>query len=65
MARLPERQRTALSLCHFEGMSNIEAAAILDISVGALESLLVRARRTLKIELADLSPAVAATWSKS
>ena len=65
MARLPERQRTALSLCHFEGMSNIEAAAILDITVGALESLLVRARRALKVELADLSPAVAATWSKS
>lgn len=64
MACLPERQRTALSLCHFEGMSNIEAAEILEISVGALESLLVRARRALKVELADLSPSAATMWSK-
>ncbi len=53
MARLPERQRAALALCHYEGLSNIDAAAALDISVGALESLLVRARRALRRELAD------------
>lgn len=49
--RLPERQRTALSLCFFEGMSNIEAGKIMSLSVGAVESLLVRARRTLRAEL--------------
>ena len=54
VADLPERQRAALALCHFEGMSNIEAAAILDLSVGAIESLLVRARRNLREQLGDL-----------
>src|SRR5262249_18012751 len=49
--RLPERQRVALTLCFFEGMSNIEAGKIMSLSVGAVESLLVRARRTLRAEL--------------
>ena len=51
IAQLPERQRVALSLCAFEGMGNIEAAAAMDISVRALESLLARARRALRAEL--------------
>jgi RNA polymerase sigma-70 factor (ECF subfamily) len=51
---LPERQRVALVMCFYEGMSNIEAAKILNLSVGAVESLLVRARRTLKEKLAGL-----------
>jgi len=54
VAALPERQRTALMLCHFDGFSNQEAAAVLDVSVDALESLLARARRTLKITLLPL-----------
>ena len=37
--------------------ADIEAAAALEISVGALESLLARGRRALKESLADLSPA--------
>jgi RNA polymerase sigma-70 factor (ECF subfamily) len=45
-----------LTLCHWDGRTNIEAAAILDVSVGALESLLVRARRTLRETLADIAP---------
>ncbi len=53
---LPDRQRAALVLCHYEGLSNIEAAAVLEISVGALESLLVRARRSLRDALIDLAP---------
>ena len=57
MDALPDRQRAALALCYFEGLGNIEAAAALEISVGALESLLVRGRRALKESLADLSPA--------
>ncbi len=56
VAELPERQRAALALCHYEGMSNIEAARILDVSVGALESLLVRARKQLRESLADFAP---------
>lgn len=48
---LPERQRSALLLCHYQGLSNRDAAAVLDVSVDALESLLARARRRLKEEL--------------
>jgi RNA polymerase sigma-70 factor, ECF subfamily len=56
LSELPERQRAALTLCHWDGMSNTEASDVLGISVGALESLLVRARRTLRESLADLAP---------
>jgi RNA polymerase sigma-70 factor (ECF subfamily) len=52
---LPERQRAAIALCHFQGLGNIEAAAALDISVEALESLLSRGRRALKEKLAHLA----------
>jgi RNA polymerase sigma-70 factor (ECF subfamily) len=54
IAHLPERQRTALVLCHFDGMSDPDAAAVLEITVEALESLLARARRTLKNALRPL-----------
>ncbi len=45
---LPERQRTALYLCTYQGLSNKEAASTLGVSVEALESLLARARRQLR-----------------
>lgn len=48
---LPERQRMALTLFHFEGMSQNEVAAAMDISAEAVESLLARARRALKAAL--------------
>ena len=51
IAALPERQRLALSLVYFEGMSNIEAASVMEVSVEAVESLLARARRSLKESL--------------
>ena len=50
---LPERQRVAIVLCHFQDMSNIDAAASLDVSVEALESLLSRGRRALKVTLSE------------
>jgi RNA polymerase sigma-70 factor (ECF subfamily) len=50
---LPERQRQALVMVHFEGLSNIDAAAAMEISVEAVESLLARARRGLKAALVD------------
>ncbi len=56
ISNLPERQRSALILCHYQGLSNKQAATILDISVDALESLLSRARRTLKKTLMEQSP---------
>lgn len=52
---LPERQRTALILCHYQELSNIEASELLGISVEAVESLLSRGRRALKAALADLA----------
>jgi len=45
---LPERQRTALWLCTYHGLTNKEAAEILGTSIHALESILARARRTLR-----------------
>ena len=50
---LPERQRTAIVLVHYEGLSGADASAALDISVEALESLLARGRRALRQALAD------------
>jgi RNA polymerase sigma-70 factor (ECF subfamily) len=50
---LPERQKLAVVLVYFEGMSNMAAASVMDISVDAIESLLTRARRALKQHLAD------------
>lgn len=48
LGKLPERQRSALVLTHYQGLSNKEVADILAVSVDALESLLARARRSLK-----------------
>lgn len=56
LARLPERQREAIVLCHYQELGNIEAAALLEISVEALESLLSRGRRALRTALADIAP---------
>lgn len=47
IGELPERQRQALVLRHFEGMSNPEIGEALECSVEAVESLLARARRQL------------------
>lgn len=49
---LPDRQRLAVVLRHFEERSNPEIAEILDTSVEAVESLLGRARRELAARLA-------------
>jgi RNA polymerase sigma-70 factor (ECF subfamily) len=51
IAALPDRQRLALSLVYFEGLSNIDAAQVMDVSIEAIESLLARARRSLKESL--------------
>jgi len=46
--QLPERQRTAITLTVYHGLSNKEVAEILEVSVDALESLLARGRKKLK-----------------
>ena len=53
LAELPERQRAAVVMRHFEERSNPETAEILGVSVEAVESLLSRGRRALKKALAD------------
>lgn len=55
LAQLPERQRSAIELVHFQELTNIAAAETLEISVEALESLLARGRRALKASLADVA----------
>lgn len=51
LTALPERQRSAIILCHYQELSNKDAASILNVSVDALESLLARGRRSLKTRL--------------
>ena len=53
---LPERQREAIVLCHYQELTNIEAAGLMAVSIDALESLLSRGRRTLRRTLSDLAP---------
>ena len=55
LAALPERQRLAIELCHFQGLAQAEAAAALGIGVEALESLLARGRRGLRERLRPLA----------
>jgi len=49
--QLPERQRLALDLCFYEGLSNKEAAGVMGIKLKALQSLIMRAKKTLKDKL--------------
>ena len=56
LAQLPDRQREAIVLCHYQELTNIEAAILMKVSVDALESLLSRGRRALRQALADLAP---------
>lgn len=51
LTSLPDRQREALILCYYQGLKAKEAAEILSVSQGALESLLFRARQILKERL--------------
>lgn len=53
LSLLPERQRSAVVMCHYQGLSNREAADVFEISVDALESLLRRGRSQLKALLKD------------
>lgn len=53
IAALPRRQSAAIELCALGGHTQIDAADILGVSTEALESLLSRARRSLKVMLTD------------
>lgn len=51
IAALPERQRMALNLCFDEGLSNQEAAEAMGLNLKALQSLIMRAKTTLRERL--------------
>lgn len=48
IGELPVRQQLALNLCFYEGLSNKEAAEIIGVKVKALQSLVMRAKTTLR-----------------
>lgn len=51
---LPHRQRTAVVHYYFEDLSGREVASVMDITEGAVESLLVRARKQLRGKMKKL-----------
>jgi RNA polymerase sigma-70 factor (ECF subfamily) len=53
VAELPARQRAAIMLTYSEGMSNAQVAEILDTSVSAVETLLVRGKQNLRKRLSE------------
>lgn len=53
LAGLPPRQRVAVSLFHFDDMSQRDVAAMMELTEDALESLLARGRRRLRDILKD------------
>lgn len=54
LKELPERQRTALNLCFYEGLSNQEAAEVMGIKLKALQSLLMRGKESLREKVRHL-----------
>ena len=53
LQRLPDRQRVAVVLSYYEGLSNQEAADAMGVLLGAFQQLLFRAKQKLKEELID------------
>lgn len=49
---LPDNQKVAFTLCHVESLSYREIADVMGLSVGAVESLLQRAKQQLRKSLA-------------
>lgn len=54
LEELPERQRLALNLCFYEEMNNRQAAEVMGIRLKALQSLLMRAKQTLREKVKNL-----------
>ena len=48
IAGLPARQRTAIVLTYGDGMTNAQVAEVLDTTVSAVETLLVRGKQNLR-----------------
>ena len=54
LLELPEKQRLALILHRYDGLSHEEVATVLDTSVASVKSLIFRARESLRLQLAQL-----------
>lgn len=54
LSSLPQRQKEAIILVHYQELSATDASGLMGISVEALESLLARGRRTLRSALVDV-----------
>ena len=54
IAELPARQRAAIVLTYGEGMSNAQVAEMLNTTVSAVETLLVRGKQNLRRALGDM-----------
>lgn len=50
---LPENQKTAFILSKVDGLSNPEVAEIMEMSISAIESLIFRAKNSLKDKLSN------------
>ena len=53
LSALPDRQRAALLLVHYEGLSYRDAAEAIEVSEPAIKSLIHRARATVIAQLGD------------
>jgi RNA polymerase sigma-70 factor (ECF subfamily) len=53
IGRLPEKQQTAFLLSKYEEMPQQEIALVMNLSLGAVEQLLFRARENLRKQLTD------------
>jgi RNA polymerase sigma factor (sigma-70 family) len=51
--QLPSNQKTAFLLSKFDGLSNPEISEIMNLSVSSIESLVFRAKKTLKDKLKE------------
>lgn len=53
VARLPRRQRLAITLIYYVGLSVAEAAAVMGVSAGTVKSTVFVARKRLRGEVGD------------
>ena len=51
--QLPSNQKTAFLLSKFDGLSNPEISEIMNLSISSIESLVFRAKNTLKDKLKE------------